>query len=359
MRGAPLALAALAACSAKKAEPPRDARPPVATAPAAVAPDAAEPLPNLPAPAPVPTPPAALPAPAGEPGTAEAVALGELLFFDPRLSGRGDLACASCHQPEHGWATGDRRSTTAAGKANLRHTPSLFDLAWKREYGWDGRYGSLADVVAAHWKGQLDGDAATIAPRLARVPVYRAHFWRVAGGAPGAETAVVALAAFVRTRYSGDVPWDRAERAAAAGPRGADEVARGYTVFTGAARCAACHVPPLYTDLAYHRLGLVASADEGRGRVDPAATGAFATPTLRGAALHPPYFHDGSAATLEAAIDWHLAGGVGQGADRSIIDPALVPVTLTAEERRALIAFVRALSAAPAPYPRPPRPEGP
>ena len=65
----------------------------------------------------------------------------------------------------------------------------------------------------------------------------------------------------------------------------------------------------------------------------------------RGAALHPPYFHDGSAATLEAAIDWHLAGGVGQGAGRDVIDPALVPVTLTPPEREQLIAFVRALSA--------------
>ena len=70
--------------------------------------------------------------------------------------------------------------------------------------------------------------------------------------------------------------------------------------------------------------------------------GAFATPTLRGAALRPSFFHDGSAKTLEAAVDWHLSGGIGAGADKGIVD--LQPVTLSAAERGQLLAFVRALT---------------
>jgi cytochrome c peroxidase len=134
------------------------------------------------------------------------------------------------------------------------------------------------------------------------------------------------------------------------------EIEAGYKLFTGKAQCSVCHPPPLYTDHAYHRLGLVAVADEGRGKVEPnnaKARGAFRTVGLRGAARRASFFHDGSATTLEAAIDWHLDGGKGQGADRSIVD--LPAVTLTATERTALIAFVRALTAdaGAAKYPRP------
>jgi len=104
-----------------------------------------------------------------------------------------------------------------------------------------------------------------------------------------------------------------------------------------------CHAPPLYTDLGYHRLGLIAVADEGRGRVDPSLRGAFATPTLRGAAARASFFHDGSAHSLDEAIDWHLAGGLGQGADPSIVD--VKKIALAPDERAQLGAFVRALTA--------------
>ena len=70
---------------------------------------------------------------------------------------------------------------------------------------------------------------------------------------------------------------------------------------------------------------------------------------LRGAAARARFFHDGSAASLDAAIDWHLAGGRGQGADPSVIDPGLSPVTLTTSERAQLGAFVAALTAGAAP----------
>jgi cytochrome c peroxidase len=289
-------------------------------------------------------PPAALPPTV----TAELVALGERLFFEPRLGKDGAAACARCHAPPYG-TTSEIRTTTLGGKPNLRNTPALINLAWTRALGWDGRHGSLDEAVRAHWKGQLD-----VAPSIAAIeadPVYRAHFAR-AGRGPSVDLAVAALAAYVVTRHEGDAPFDRFERgdAAAAPP----EAAKGYELFAGKAQCSTCHVPPLYTDDEFHALGLIAQAgeagDEGRGRLDPARRGAFRTPTLRGAVHTAPYFHDGSAATLEDAIDWHLAGGRGRGAGPDAIDPALVAVTLTADERAQLIAFVRALSP-----PTPPR----
>jgi cytochrome c peroxidase len=312
-------------------------------------------LPVLPPAPPLPPVPAGLPALPDDAArariTPEAVALGELLFFDPRLAADGKTSCASCHDPGRGYA-GAGRTPTADGKPNLRRAPALVNLAWRRTFGWDGRYPTLVEHLRAHLRGQLGDEPAVAIARLATRPIYRAHLARQPGGAPAddAARALDALAAFTLTRYAGDAPWDRVERRPDAVPA---EVRAGYALFLGKAQCSICHVPPLYGDLRYHRLGLIAAHDEGRGRVEPtpSAQGAFATPTLRDAAARVAFFHDGSAPSLDAAIDWHLAGGVGQGADPSIID--LHPIALTGAERAALGAFVRALSAPAATVTRP------
>jgi cytochrome c peroxidase len=294
----------------------------------------------LPPAPPVPAVPAGLPAaPERSFVTPAAIALGELLFYEPRLSSTGKLACASCHDPEHGYAAATRQDTALA-KPNLRRAPTLFNLAWHKELGWDGRYSSVVDQLPPHIRGQLGDDLALGVTRIADVAIYRAHFARV-GGPPSVDLATAALAAFTVTRYAGDAPWDRAERA----PDALPDVKAGYALFVGKAQCSVCHPPPLYTDLRYHRLGLVAQHDDGRGRVDAKDLGAFKTPTLRGASKRNGFFHDGSATSLDAAIDWHLAGGFGQGADPTIIDLALKKITLTPIERARLGAFVQALTA--------------
>jgi cytochrome c peroxidase len=297
---------------------------------------------------PVPAVPAGLPPlPDPQPLTAEAIALGELLFWDTRLSSNNRTACAYCHDPAQGYA-GESQAKNSAGKPNLRRGPALVNLAWQKEYGWDGRYSSLAEHLAAHMRGQLGDDLAAAVTRIAEVPGYRAHFARVTNmRAPSADAAMTALTAYVVTRYSGDAPWDRLERT----PSLPAELKAGYKVFTDKAQCSVCHTPPLYTDNQYHRLGLIQTADEGRGRVDATKQGAFKTPTLRGATFRRAFFHDASAKSLDEAIDWHLAGGVGQGADPSIVD--VKKVTLTPQERAQLGAFVRSLTDAMAPTPKP------
>jgi cytochrome c peroxidase len=299
----------------------------------------------LPPPPPVPAVPMGLPIAPDRATSAASVALGELLFHDPRLAQGGKLACASCHDPEHGYA-GAARQDTAARKPNLRRAPALVNLAWQTEFGWDGRYSSLTEQLRAHIRGQL-GEDLDVA-RFADVPRYRAHFARISG-TPTTETALAALADFTLTRYDGDSPWDRVERS----PDAPAEIKAGYQLFVGKAQCSSCHVPPLYTDLRYHRLGLIAQPDDGRGRVDASQLGAFKTPTVRGAARRNGFFHDGSATTLDAAIDWHLEGGTRQGADPKIIDPVLKRVALTPVERGQLGAFVRALASDAAPPTKP------
>jgi cytochrome c peroxidase len=298
---------------------------------------------TLPVPAAIPAVPAGLPPlPTDHAPTAEQIALGQLLFFDPRLAADGTTACSGCHLPARGWSGDEPHSQTAAGKPNLRRAPALVNLAWQRELGWDGRGASRIEFLATHVAGQLGQPLERGLARLLGSATYQAYFARADQGGDAVTIAATALWAFVATRYAGNAPWDRYEAGdTAAVP--APAIA-GYQLFNGRAQCATCHAPPLYTDLGFHRLGLIEAPDEGRGRVDAAQAGAFKTPSLRDAAQRAPQFHDGSAADLDAAIGWHLDGGRGQKADPSVIDPALVIVTLTPDERAALVAFVRALS---------------
>jgi cytochrome c peroxidase len=304
----------------------------------------------LPPAPPVPPAPAGLPetpSPADNPTTAEKVVLGELLFFDPRLAGDGKLACASCHDPDRGWGDGQARSTTASGKTNRRHTPTLVNVGYEREYFWDGRVDRLEEMIDANWQGQMSADPRKVAAALAGSPIYVAHFKRAFNDAPTPESITWALAAFVRTLRSGDSPWDRHE----AGVAGAvtPEVIAGAELFRSKAQCGTCHPPPLYTDHAFHALVGDPARDPGRETAtgNPRDRGAFRTPTVRGAADHAPYFHDGSAASLEAAIEVLLTAGV------PVPGTPPTPIHLTPDERTQLLAFVRALTPERKPYRRP------
>lgn len=302
---------------------------------------------SLPPAPPLPEVPLGLPQPPSAEGdgvkvTAETVALGALLFDEARLASDGKTRCSTCHVAAAGFSGG--REPTALGRPNLRRAPPLGNAAWQRAFGWDGRFPSLEEHLAAHLHGQLGAEAdVAIAPLVAEPALY-AHFQRSFGRPPSGDDAVTALAAFVRTRYAGNSRWDEEERKTDPEHQPDAELKAGYALFMGKAQCSVCHPPPLYTDLAYHRLGLIASRDEGRGTVEPALRGAFKTPSLRDAALRPRFFHDASATSLAEAVQWHLGGGTGQGADRSIVDSALAPVELSKAEKQQLLAFLQALT---------------
>jgi cytochrome c peroxidase len=160
---------------------------------------------------PVPEAPASLPQPPPHDGiTPDAVAFGALLFADPALSQDGKTACATCHDPAHGFAGAK--------------VPALVNLAWVRDRDW-------ATYLPKHLADTMHGS-------VPHTPLYDAYKL----------DATAALTAYVLTRYEGDSAWDRAERSAAPPA----DAAAGYKLFTGKAQCAHCHAPPLYTDLAMH-----------------------------------------------------------------------------------------------------------
>jgi cytochrome c peroxidase len=286
-----------------------------------------------------------IPAPENNTLTPEKVMLGKMLFFDKRLGKDGKWSCESCHYQEKGWTDGKQFSEKANGKTNGRHSPTLYNVAYANEWYWDGRKATLEAQILAAWTGQMGGDTAAVSKKLTAIPEYDAHFQRAFGGSANEERIVQALASFVRTLRAGPTPWDKYEK----GDKEAvgEDAVRGQKLFVEKANCSKCHAPPLYSDYKYHNVGIgfgedVEEPDMGRGKVTekPEDMGAFKTPSLRGVALHPPYFHDGSAASLEEAVDYMLSGG---NANEHLAEE-LKKVTLTDEEKADLVAFLKALT---------------
>jgi len=275
--------------------------------------------------------------------TPEKLALGGQLFVDPRLSGTGTMACQGCHYHELGWTDAKVLSPKDNGTLNTRHTPSLYNVGYQTLWYWDGRAPTLEAQVLAAWKAQINGDPALVTPIIAAVPEYAAQFQKVFGGPPTPDTIVKALAAYLRTKVSDHSPWDRYEMGDGAAVN-ADAVA-GHALFTGKAGCAACHAPPFYGNSTFFNIGLEygkSNPDVGRFKItsNEVDRSAFKTPSLRSVARGAPYFHDGSAATLEAAVRTMASGG---GADPKKSE-LLVDRQLSDAEIGQLVAFLTALN---------------
>jgi mono/diheme cytochrome c family protein len=80
-------------------------------------------------------------------------------------------------------------------------------------------------------------------------------------------------------------------------------VQRGKTLFFGMAQCSTCHTPPLYTDVNSGKLHSPSEIGVSALYADRSATKLYRTTPLRALALHPPYFHDGSEATLGDVVN--------------------------------------------------------
>jgi cytochrome c peroxidase len=281
--------------------------------------------------------------PSENPTTPDKVALGAKLWIDTRLSGSGKTACTSCHVREKGWTDGLVLSKRDNGDVNTRHTPTVYDVGYLSSWYWDGRATSLEAQVLAAWKSQLSADPAKATADIAAVPGYVTEFQKVFGAPPSQDTIAKALAAWLRANVSGTSPWDHHEMGK--GRAVPAEAKAGYKVFMGKGRCSACHTPPLYTDGKFHNIGLEAGkAKPDLGRTvqskHPEDTSAFKTPTLRSVAISGPYFHDGSRASLEAAVRFMAEGG---GTDPGK-DALLSGAGLSDEEIAQVVAFLTSLT---------------
>src|SRR5919106_1870343 len=288
----------------------------------------------------------AMPIPPDNPMTPEKVALGRQLFFDERLSIDGSRSCYSCHVCEHGLTDGLPKSIGAANKQLPRSSPTLWNIGYHKEFYWDGRSPSLEKQSMAAWTGGNMGvgdKAREIVAKINALEGYKSQFQQVFQSDATAENMMKAIAAYERTIISGNTAWDRYR----AGDQSAmsESAIRGWNIFQ-TIKCTNCHDGVLFSDQQYHNVGIgmdQPTPDGGRANhtKNPADTGAFKTPTLRDVAKSAPYFHDGSAKTLEEAVDIMLAGGKpNQYLDKKNLQPQKV----LPEQREDLLNFLRSLN---------------
>ncbi|MCP4357380.1 MAG: hypothetical protein GY796_05105 [Chloroflexi bacterium] len=201
--------------------------------------------------------------------TLEKVALGRLLFFDPVLSEKNDIACASCHWPELGLSDGRTTSIGISGNSVPRNAPTLWNVGYVRNLFWDGRVKSLeAQVIFPLTNLDEMGvrDTDVLAAELLTYPEYAALF---ADAFPSETISVAqigkALAAYQRTFISDDSPFDRY----AAGNLEALTPAqqRGLALFRSTkTHCVDCHTFPTFSSESFCVVG-VESDDVGRAAV--------------------------------------------------------------------------------------------
>ncbi len=326
-----------------------------------------------------------IPVPGENPVTQAKVELGRLLFFDRRLSHNDTISCAMCHIPEQGFTSNEL--TTAVGiegRTVRRNSPMIYNVAYLEKLFTDGRETSLEQQI---WGPLLahnemgNPSVGQVLEKIRSIPGYAERFESAFDGhALSMDTVGMALASYERLLVSADSRFDRWRYGGEADGM-TDEEQAGFRLFTGKAGCSACHLMgpdwALFTDNDMHNTGVgyrrsmstplsettvqIAPGEQVLVRREfieeaaerppndlglyeitskPADRWKYRTPGLRNVALTAPYMHDGSILTLDDVVQFYDEGGV----ENPLRDPLVRPLGLTVDERKQLVAFLRALT---------------
>jgi cytochrome c peroxidase len=322
----------------KEVQPTKDQAPDKGEKPKA---EAAADLPVIPAG----LPPLAVPE--DNPMTAEKVELGKMLYFDKRLSKDGTIACATCHDPTKAWAEDTPTSTGIAGQVGPANSPTVINAAYAPAQFWDGRAASLEEQALGPIENPIEmgHKLDDLVPQLNEIEGYKKRFQDVFGTEVTADGIAKAISAFERTVLSGNSPYDKFKAGDAAALT--DVQKRGMELFESVG-CDTCHTPPLFSNYRYYNAGIgmdKETPDEGRKAVtgNDRDMGKFRVPSLREVANTAPYFHDGSAATLEEAVGLMSSGGKDND-NLSAMLKGLRDEEITEEQQKEIVEFLKALS---------------
>ncbi len=297
--------------------------------------------------------------------------LGKRLFFDKRVSGDVGISCATCHDPENGYANKDALSKGYPGNKHFRNAPGLINTAHKKVWMHDGRIGtSLNDVTREMITEDyiMNMDMRIMQERFKQDPLYVEMFKAAGLGEPSNGGVRKAIPEYLKTLTSRDAPFDKGTMSASA--------KRGMKLFKGKAGCVACHNGPVFTDGKAHNTGVKENFDVWLDpqrhqafiayaafmgiknymnlKRDPGAhlqkhaadgsdMGRFITPSLRELKYTAPYMHNGMSKTLADVVAFYNRGGDN---DRNK-NARIKPLKLGKTEQQDLVAFLLALSGEP------------
>lgn len=306
------------------------------------------------------------------PLTRAKIELGRQLYFDGRLSSDGTISCASCHDPEQGWAAHTQFGIGVNGQQGGRNSPVSYNRILSDLQFWDGRAKSLEDQAVGPIANPIEmaNTHEACVKTLAGIEGYRIQFEKIFGSVT-IDAVGKALASFERSIVTGPSPFDYYEQFRPylkADPAElkqddpdtyklyvqakadldkhpmSESAKRGREIFfTDKGSCTACHVGANLSDEQYHNIGVgmaAAKPDLGRFEVTKQEKdkGAFKTPTIRNVALTAPYMHDGSQKTLEEVVEWYAKGGH----PNPTLDAKMKPLKLTDQDKKDLVEFMKA-----------------
>ncbi len=289
----------------------------VAQAPPVSMPTQAKPLPDQEPITPIPQPPAADPL---------KLALGERLFGDPRLSTDGHFACSSCHDLHtNGAGTNYIKISNDTSKPRF-NTLTVFNAALSFRLDWEGNFRTLAKQAEASIEnpGSMNSSIDEVVRKLSADPEMTGQFDAAYGGAPDRENFMDALVTFERSLLTPDSRFDR-WLGGDASALSAGEF-EGYALFKSLG-CSSCHQGVNVGGNLFERQGIFRPLVQGQPRI-------VRVPSLRNVATTAPYFHDGSAPTLEDAVRRMAAAQLDRNlTDRQVASLVLFLKTLTGNYR--------------------------
>jgi len=309
---------------------------------------------------------------AKNPLTRAKIELGRQLYFDPRLSSDGTISCASCHDPEQGFAKSTRFGVGVKAQEGNRNSPTAYNRILSDVQFWDGRATSLEEQAKGPIANpiEMSNTHEKCMDGVGKIEGYKKQFDKIFGKV-SIDGAADAIASFERAIVTGASPYDYQEKLkpfekvdlkelkaddpdlyaeyekyaelAKKNPM-SDSAKRGREIFFGTkGGCTACHVGPNLSDEKFWNLGVgmdAAKPDLGRFEVTKKEEdkGAFKTPTIRNVAQTPPYMHDGSQKTLEEVVEWYAKGGH----PNPWLSKNVRKLDLTAQDKADLVEFMKA-----------------
>jgi cytochrome c peroxidase len=264
----------------------------------------------------------------------EKAQLGRKLFFDPKLSLDGTVACVNCHHPDTG---ADNRpvSIGIAGQKGSANAPTVFNSVFNFRQMWSGLARSLKDQVKmpVHNPVEMAMDEKRIAAYLFHDSSYRDAFEKIYGRRPNFEDMSDAIAEFEKTLITPDSKFDRYLRQET---QLTPLELQGYKLFKRLG-CVTCHNGVNIGGNSFQKMGLIHPYRWNASHPDRYSLtrkerdkNIYKVPSLRNVAITAPYFHDGSVATLEEALKRMAYHNLG--------------FDLTEDEIEALSAFLRTLT---------------
>ncbi|NQV53827.1 MAG: cytochrome-c peroxidase [Flavobacteriales bacterium] len=282
--------------------------------------------------------------------TEEGIALGKRLFFDPILSRNENISCSSCHLQSSSFSDPRVKSLGTTGEETAFHSMPIFNIAWMNEFFWNGRAKSREAQALLPVTNPVEMNMTwpEVEVRLQNHPDYPELF-DAAFGTDQIDSFLVAQAMvqYEMTLISSNSRFDRALRGEIALT---EQEQIGQIIFNSEqADCFHCHGGVLTTDNSFHNNGLDDDMHLPLGLMEVTGKeedlGKFKTPTLRNLIFTAPYMHDGRFQTLGEVVDFY-SEGVHDNRNVDVLMEFAYKggVEMNAEEKEALIAFLRTMT---------------